>query len=123
MEVWLQSTRAKYDIILSSETIYRMASLPSLISVLQTASEFGQREEGDDTVSQQLPRQSFDDKAKGICLVAAKVVYFGVGGGIDGFLKAVEGSGGRCKTVVDKPSGVSRRILQVIWDHAHAKSS
>ncbi|KAF9517810.1 hypothetical protein BS47DRAFT_1371242 [Hydnum rufescens UP504] len=50
-----------YDIVLTSETIYRQASLESLIG------------------------------GPSWCLVAAKVVYFGVGGGVNEFLRAING--------------------------------
>jgi protein-histidine N-methyltransferase len=86
------------DIILSSETIYRSASLHQLIPLLREASL---------------------DKAKGrktICLVAAKVIYFGVGGGIDKFVDAVgKIGGGKADTVWETKEGVARRILSITW--------
>jgi len=123
MQAWVRSGQTAYDIILSSETIYRLSSLPTLISLLRTACEHGHNVEGDNILSEQLSRLSLDSKAKALCFVAAKVVYFGVGGGIDWFVKAVELSGGRCGAVFDNPSGVSRRILQVVWNQSVEKSS
>ena len=55
-----------------------------------------------------------------LCLVAAKVVYFGVGGGIHGFEKAIEGTQGETKTVYEQKAGVSRRIMQVSWLENHS---
>ncbi|KAJ8489435.1 hypothetical protein ONZ45_g13590 [Pleurotus djamor] len=60
-----------YDLLLTSETIYRMDSLPSLIALMRNACR----------------------SAEGTCLVAAKVLYFGVGGGVSEFARQVEGAG------------------------------
>ncbi|CAE7206397.1 unnamed protein product [Rhizoctonia solani] len=60
-----------YDLVLTSETIYQPTSLPSLIRLLR-----------DSTGS------------SGKCLVAAKLVYFGVGGGIREFEQALTVGGG-----------------------------
>jgi len=56
-----------------------------------------------------------------ICLVAAKVLYFGVGGSVSEFVRAVEGSNnrkknGRVETVWEKRAGVARSIMRVYWD-------
>jgi len=82
----------RYDTVLTSETIYRTDSLPSLINLLKaTCSPSGQ------------------------CLVAAKVLYFGVGGGISDFVKQVEQAEGTATSVWSKEEGVGRKILSVHW--------
>ncbi|KAF8597628.1 hypothetical protein BDV93DRAFT_527303, partial [Ceratobasidium sp. AG-I] len=59
----LGSTESQYyDLVLTSETIYQPLSLPSLVQLLREATG-----------------------STGTCLVAAKLVYFGVGGGIKEF--------------------------------------
>ena len=90
-----------FDIVLTSETIYRPKCLPSLLSLLYQASN---------------PRSA---KAASLCLVAAKVVYFGVGGGISEFLRALEeGNGwgkGEVETVWKEDRGVARQIMRLDW--------
>ncbi|KAF7305767.1 hypothetical protein HMN09_00730400 [Mycena chlorophos] len=89
---------AKYDIVLTSETIYRVDAVPALIQLLRAAS-------GEQT----------------ICLVAAKVLYFGVGGGVAEFVAALEkeskGWGWKAnpRTVWERTTGVGRKILQIEW--------
>lgn len=91
-----------YDLVLSSETIYRTSSVPSLIEVLRRASR------GTATFPEQGPET--------LALVAAKVVYFGVGGGIREFVDAVQRARGQVKSVWEtKAEGVGRQILQVTF--------
>lgn len=84
-------------VVLASETIYSPATLPSFVDTLLD-----------------ILRQSRASQQSAIGLVAAKRVYFGVGGGVDEFLRALEerdvGS-----TVVWESSetGVGRLILEV----------
>ncbi|KAF8309779.1 hypothetical protein F5887DRAFT_911239 [Amanita rubescens] len=91
-----------YDIVLTSETIYRKESLPSLITLLRSA------------CLRDAPKNT-------LCLVAAKAVYFGVGGGVSDFKDAVEGNGnreklGNIKTVWETTTGVKRNVLSVTWN-------
>ncbi|KAF4563744.1 hypothetical protein EYR36_002985 [Pleurotus pulmonarius] len=81
-----------YDMVLTSETIYRVESLSALIELMKKA--VGQHEYQ--------------------CLVAAKVLYFGVGGGVSEFVARVEGQSGRVETVWEKSAGVGRKIMQVL---------
>ncbi|KZV73910.1 hypothetical protein PENSPDRAFT_626633 [Peniophora sp. CONT] len=83
-------TSTSYDCVLTSETIYREESIPPLLQVL--------RESKADT-----------------CLVAAKVLYFGVGGGVQEFVKAVEKQDGKVEDVWDQREGVARKIMSVHW--------
>ena len=49
------------------------------------------------------------------CLVAAKVLYFGLGGGVSEFLKSIARRKGHAKTVRECKLGVGRRIMSVEW--------
>ncbi|CAO3592841.1 unnamed protein product [Absidia cylindrospora] len=89
----------KYDMLITSETIYAEHSLPDLIRVFQKALV----------------------KPNGIGYVAAKTVYFGVGGGILPFCelvnKATDEDGDKFKVekVFESDSTVKREILKVSW--------
>ncbi|KZV87713.1 hypothetical protein EXIGLDRAFT_679682 [Exidia glandulosa HHB12029] len=78
-----------YNLVLTSETVYEPASLSPLVSLLHASG--GRR------------------------LVAAKRVYFGVGGGVREFVLEVERAGGTADTVWETSSGVARAILDVKW--------
>lgn len=95
----LDGTR-RYDLVLTSETIYRVESLPSLVNLLRSAC-------GGD--------QMIEDEACTMCLVATKAVYFGVGGGINDFTQAVQERKGRVESVWETTAGVKRKILSVTW--------
>ncbi|KAI8080130.1 uncharacterized protein B0P05DRAFT_540090 [Gilbertella persicaria] len=89
----------KYDMIVTSETIYAEHALPDLINVFQKALK----------------------KPDGVCYVAAKTVYFGVGGGILPFcslLDQTQDSDGdklKFEKVFESSSTVKREILKVSW--------
>lgn len=107
----------KLDVVLTSETIYRTESLPALLNVLHRAST---------SIS------TSGSGSAALCLVAAKVVYFGVGGGTSEFVRALEAADtsspassaahghsrgkGRAEVVWEETKGVARRIMQVRWD-------
>ncbi|KAG8739941.1 hypothetical protein FRC10_004968 [Ceratobasidium sp. 414] len=86
-----------YDVILTSETIYQPTSLPSLVRLLRDATGTGDQS---------------------VCLVAAKLVYFGVGGGIKEFERALGGDGvkGGMESVWEHKEGVGRTILRVRFE-------
>ncbi|KAJ7762491.1 hypothetical protein B0H16DRAFT_1674108 [Mycena metata] len=91
----------KYDIVLTSETIYRTQALPALIHLL---------------------RQACAD-SNPLCLVAAKVLYFGVGGGVSEFIEALKskimvdkGCSGRVEPVWERKVGVGRKIMRIEWE-------
>lgn len=92
-----------YDIVPASETIYRPQSLEAFLGVLCTATATPEAVTLDEVVQPPL------------CLVAAKVLYFGVGGGVQGFMRAVEGENGTLRTVWEYREGVGRIIMQVEW--------
>ncbi|KAH9005628.1 hypothetical protein EDB86DRAFT_3177905 [Lactarius hatsudake] len=83
-----------YDIVLASETIYRTEALRPFLGVLRAAIAGG---------------------GVTLCLVAAKVLYFGVGGGVREFVRVVEDEGGTVHTVWEHREGVGRRIMRVGW--------
>ncbi|KAF8520945.1 hypothetical protein BU17DRAFT_88545 [Hysterangium stoloniferum] len=109
-DTWIREKDIRYDLVLSSETIYRMASLPSFIALLRSSSRVSH---GTETGAPQ--DAGGEPPPRPICLVAAKVIYFGVGGGVMGFERAIEEAGGQCITVFEQKAGVSRRIMQIIW--------
>ena len=129
METWIRNTQHPYNLILTSETIYRPSSLQSLISLLRSslALRSGPSLEAEThPLSGELAhlslRTSSTSALPHFCLVAAKVIYFGVGGGIDAFEKAVEGAGGKVKMVFERKEGVSRCIMQITWPENHSDS-
>jgi protein-histidine N-methyltransferase len=120
MDVWIRKRSCSYDLILTSETIYRPSNLKSLTSLLRSSSTLYEIESEVDAHPStgelvDLSLRNANPAISSVCLVAAKVIYFGVGGGIDGFERAIEEMGGRTKTVYERKAGVSRRILQVTW--------
>lgn len=82
----------KFDVVLSSETVYAEETLPSLVALLRRASH-----------------------PTSLCLVATKVMYFGVGGGLTAFEHAVRQSGGSVDTVRASTAGVARMVVRVTW--------
>ncbi|KII91284.1 hypothetical protein PLICRDRAFT_105373 [Plicaturopsis crispa FD-325 SS-3] len=93
----LAVTGGPYDLVLTSETIYSSHALPALVTLLKAACN-----------------------GSSLCLVAAKILYFGVGGGVSDFLRAVEdprhlGTAGSVETVWEQQAGVARRVMRVRW--------
>lgn len=82
-------------LILASETIYDLKSLPEFT----------------DTVINLLRAHGQSSRA----WIAAKKLYFGVGGGVDAFLKEVELRGGTIKEIINIKRGVSRVVLEVTY--------
>lgn len=82
-------------IILASETIYSPASLGAFSETLLA-----------------LLRRSTSAKAKSRAFIAAKKVYFGVGGGVDEFLAVLKDCDVKEKLDV-KSEGVGRVVLEV----------
>ncbi|KPV75954.1 uncharacterized protein RHOBADRAFT_52962 [Rhodotorula graminis WP1] len=92
----------RYDVVLTSETVYAVESLPALLDLLEAATARGT-----------------DDDA--LCLVACKRIYFGVGGGELEFRRRVEERGAEVEAVWGagegrgKSSGVGRTVMRVRW--------
>ena len=103
-EKFAHQGKPPYDIVLASETIYRPQSLDAFLGVLRTA-----------TATPAAVAVSDELVQPPLCLVAAKVLYFGVGGGVEGFVRAVEGKNGTLRTVWEHREGVGRIIMQVEW--------
>lgn len=96
------SVETKHDLVLTSETIYRTEALPALIQLLHQACA--------------------DAQSRPLCLVAAKVLYFGVGGGVSEFVRALrskdmvdKGSSGTAESVWERKVGVGRKIMRIDW--------
>jgi len=98
------SLGSRADILLTSETIYALDSVPSLCRVL--------RESCWPTTK---PDSAGNVRESTLCLVAAKVLYFGVGGSVDAFGSMIAAHGGWCHEVRTFSSGVGRVVLQVGW--------
>lgn len=107
-----QTIEQPYDLVLTAETIYAESSVNALLDVLQRASRGGWEDAMErlklDGVQSLMGESS-------VVLVAAKVIYFGVGGGIDGFIQSLEERQGRHVTVLDVPKGVKRTVLRIGW--------
>ncbi|TEB37345.1 hypothetical protein FA13DRAFT_1622212 [Coprinellus micaceus] len=104
----------EYNLILTSETIYRQESLGSLLHLLDEGSAPG----GD--LNALIRDEGIRKTESGyLCLVAAKVLYFGVGGGISDFIETVQsrkpGRSGTVSTVLEKTAGIGRKVLRVEW--------
>ncbi|KAI0318802.1 hypothetical protein OF83DRAFT_1170792 [Amylostereum chailletii] len=105
-----------YDVVLTSETIYRTESVPALLRVLHdaVAAEPSVGAADDDALADRTAKLSLESGR--VCLVAAKVLYFGVGGGVEEFVRAVQTTaGGKVETVWEKRDGVGRRIMRLAW--------
>lgn len=91
------------DVLLSSETVYSVPSLPSLCKLLRNASWPTSLESTDTGLKPQTT----------LCLIAAKVLYFGVGGGTQAFHHELEKHNGWSTPCRQVTSGVGRVVLRV----------
>ena len=104
-------------LVLASETIYSPENLGPFVNNLLGLLR-GQTD-GADMVGE----REWEEERGNIALVAAKKIYFGVGGGVDEFVEMVEGKGAMVRKVWDseegeglgerKSGGVGRCILEV----------
>lgn len=101
------------DIILTSETIYSTDTMPILIDTLEEAYK-GAKEDEIGQINQSSGGN--DSKQNKLCLVAAKVIYFGVGGGVYAFEQELKRRRAYTETVWKSEKGVSRVVLQVNWE-------
>ncbi|KIW65765.1 hypothetical protein PV04_07992 [Phialophora macrospora] len=97
-------TRPSNLLVLASETIYSPATIRNfsrtIVSLLQT--------------HQQRLSTTTPGTGTAKAWVAAKKVYFGVGGGVDEFAREVELLGGRSHVIYEtKDTGVGRVVLEV----------
>ncbi|KAG2171988.1 hypothetical protein INT43_001465, partial [Umbelopsis isabellina] len=97
----LSDNSDRYDMIVTSETVYSEESIPGLVNALQNTLK----------------------KPEGVAYVAGKTIYFGVGGGILPFCNAIDSAkddaGHKLKyESVFETSGentVKREILKITW--------
>lgn len=89
----------KMDIILTSETIYSLHSLPALVELLSRYTQ---------TEAQHQPA---------LVLVAAKVIYFGVGGGVESFKQTLAEMhpSATVEPIHSVTKGVGRTVLSVTF--------
>ncbi|PVG04566.1 hypothetical protein CPB86DRAFT_746418 [Serendipita vermifera] len=117
-----------FDLVLTSETIYRSANVPSLLRVLRsTCAEEVQSISNTPGITKPLAGVfslfgqfagsiGLSSRAQTpIILVAAKVLYFGVGGSVDEFERMSRNTGASVNVVMEKNVGVGRRILQLAF--------
>lgn len=129
------SEKPRFDLVMTSETIYQMASLPSLLDLLEFACrgsgpgasvkpahvDRDAMDEDDAAVLMDLSDEQGElarlAAASGtVCLVAAKVMYFGVGGSILDFERTVQKERGAATADVWTHSvGIVRKVIQVKW--------
>jgi len=123
---WAAFTSATtYNLLLTSETIYRLDSLCSLIELMRIACTGGQASDMilEKCVPSYLRASDNSIASDGIstvpgdycCLVAAKVLYFGVGGGLADFVEAIHKVGGTPEVVLERRVGVGRKVIRVHW--------
>ena len=77
------------NLLLASETIYNESCIPHLL----------------DTITSCLA-------VDGMALVAAKSVYFGVGGGVESFKRAIS-QAMKCRTLFESDIGIKRVIMEL----------
>ena len=112
----------RFDIILTSETMYRPESIPDLLDVLWKAYANPSSLTIDATLEGVAREKLSLDEPR--CYVAGKVLYFGVGGGLPDFISGLEESqgsscargNGKWEVLKEHSQGVTRKVLQVSWD-------
>ena len=115
-----------FDVVLTSETIYRPESLRALVKVMRDACTVpGSLEEKAAQIKiGDANREQAGGDGPYLCLVAAKRVYFGVGGGVAEFIKAVEegegtsvtgSAGSKVEMIWERTEGVKRIVMRVTW--------
>ena len=88
-------------LLLASETIYSPSSIAPFTEVLMRTLRGAESAGG-----------------KAVALVAAKRVYFGVGGGVDEFLRVLKNISGKANAVWESAGpGIGRVILEVTTDN------
>lgn len=99
------------SIVLTSETIYSMESIPTLVDALSMACSASiESILQETTLTDQKDRKS---TIKDLCLVAAKILYFGVGGGVNALEEELQRRKASSKIVWKSDRGVARVVLQV----------
>jgi protein-histidine N-methyltransferase len=121
----------RYDVVLSSETIYAPRSLATLCETLQRACRATPAPqearlcerlrhtslatgEAFDSPSASAPH-ALPAASPTTCLVAAKILYFGVGGGVRAFEAELRRRRGWSEVLRETQAGVGRVVLGVGW--------
>ena len=104
-----------YDIVLASETIYRTEALGAFLGVLRSTVASVSASSAATTSAPAPCDREVEVVHPPLCLVAAKVLYFGVGGGVQAFVSAIEGEHGTVHTVWEHREGVGRAIMRIEW--------
>ena len=112
----------RFDIVLTSETMYRPESIPDLLDVLWKSHNNPPSLTIDAVLEGAMQEKLILDDSR--CYVAGKVLYFGVGGGLPDFISGLEdprGSkcsrrNGKYEVLKEHPQGVVRKVLQIFWD-------
>lgn len=133
---------SRYDLVLTSETIYSEDSVDALLDVLRAASRRSERKTevvqdteieerlGDLAVREKWDSVSLANTKETVVLVGAKVsrtrrgaegirltaqvLYFGVGGDLQSFIQRVEVDGWS-EPVKEWTMGVGRKVVRVGW--------
>ncbi|WFD30379.1 protein-histidine N-methyltransferase [Malassezia sp. CBS 17886] len=93
------------DLVLTSETVYAVDSAQQLCRVLEAMCW---PTDEDNTRAGVQPSST-------LCLIAAKVLYFGVGGGVDEFRATLAQHGGWSAVVRHIAKGVGRVVIRAGW--------
>lgn len=100
------------SLVLTSETIYSLDSLPSLVETLGRACGHS-LEARLEEIKIEVELESKESKHQHLCLVAAKMLYFGVGGGVEAFIREAKRHQATCKSTWHSQGGVARTVLEV----------
>jgi protein-histidine N-methyltransferase len=120
----VEESNHRYDLVLTAETIYRRESVPGLLRLLRASSidasdrgSSGRRETPTTTCPTAGPGQRIIQlgSAGHLILIAAKVMYFGVGGDLHNFEQEVKAAGGSLLDVKTWESGVGRKVVRLQW--------
>lgn len=101
--------------MLTSETIYSPQSLGPLLNLLEIVRAPTPDKQATSLAALSLDNHKASTRTSCLCLIAAKVIYFGVGGGVEEFVKEVKNRRGRVETVLESNIGVGRRVMRLIW--------
>ncbi|KAL1960811.1 hypothetical protein VTO42DRAFT_6641 [Malbranchea cinnamomea] len=98
-----------YTLLFSSETIYSPDSLPDfvqlLVSILDRAAD-----------RQHSPDSSNAKYSNPKALIAAKKLYFGLGGGIDSFVSTLKEMAGERASVIEKLDINDQGVMRGVWE-------
>ncbi|WVO17420.1 hypothetical protein L204_105112 [Cryptococcus depauperatus] len=121
----LAERKEGYGLVLTAETIYSQENTPALVKLLREAVKEPHVIKHNDIqlessledlkVNDSWSEEPLRNTTSGSVLVAAKILYFGVGGGLQDFLEVIKTSGAHYSTVKEWTQGVGRKVVQVAW--------